>query len=183
MNVCEAGVKLTFDPEPERTLHRLCKEQREAQYRNLAIMEDIVEKDHSQEKNESQRGHNGNNGRNRAPRPIIQPDDPFMLLEEFALPPKVVQMAIRRPPIQANNFELKSVTLQMLQNILFHGLPNENPNMHLTNFIEVCDTVMYNGVTKEALRLRLFPLSLGDRAKHWLTSQPPDSITSWNDLV
>ena len=33
------------------------------------------------------------------------------------------------------------------------------------------------------LRLRLFPLSLGDRAKHWLTSQPPDSITSWNDLV
>ena len=29
----------------------------------------------------------------------------------------------------------------------------------------------------------LIPLSLGDRAKHWLTSQPPDSITSWNDLV
>ena len=55
--------------------------------------------------------------------------------------------------------------------------------MHLTNFIEVCDTVKYNGVTEEALRLRLFSLSLGDRAKHWLTSQPPDSITSWNDLV
>ena len=71
----------------------------------------------------------------------------------------------------------------MLQNILFHGLPNENPNMHLTNFLEVYDTIKYNGVTEEALRLRLFPLSLGDRAKHWLTSQPPDSITSWNDLV
>ena len=75
------------------------------------------------------------------------------------------------------------MTLQMLQNILFHGLPNENLNMHLTNFIEVCDTVKYNGVIEKALRLRLFPLSLGDRAKHWLTSQPPDSITSWNDLV
>ena len=75
------------------------------------------------------------------------------------------------------------MTLQMLQNIMFHGLPNENPNMHLTNFIKVCDTVKYNGVTEEALRLRLFPLSLGDRVKHWLTSQPPDSITSWNDLV
>ena len=86
-----------------------------------------------------------------------------MLLEEFALPPTVVQTAIQRPPIQANNFELK---LQMLQNILFHGLPSENPNMHLTNFIEVCDMVKYNGVTEEAFRLRLFPLSLGDRAKH-----------------
>ena len=106
-----------------------------------------------------------------------------MLLEEFALPPTVVQSAIRKLPIQANNFELKAVILQMLQNILFHGLPSDNPNMHLTNFIKVYDTIKYNGVTEEALRLRLFPLSLGDRAKHWLTSQPPDSITSWNDLV
>ena len=56
-------------------------------------------------------------------------------------------------------------------------------NMHLTNFIKVFNTVKYNGVAEEALRLRLFPLALGDRAKHWLTSQPPDSITSWNDLV
>ena len=106
-----------------------------------------------------------------------------MLIEEFALPPTIVQTTIRIPPIQANNFKLKSVTLQMLQNIQLHGLPNENLNMHLTNFIEVCDTVKYNGVTEEVLRLRLFPLLLSDRAKHWLIIQPPDSITSWNDLV
>ena len=106
-----------------------------------------------------------------------------MLLEEFSLPPTIVQSTIRRPLIQANNFELKIVTLQMLKNIQFYGLPSENLNAHLTNFIEVCDPVKFNGVTEEALRLRLFPLSLGDKAKHWLTSQPLDSITSWNDLV
>ena len=71
----------------------------------------------------------------------------------------------------------------MLHNIQFHGMPSENLNAHLTSFIDVCDIVKYNGVIEEALRLRLFPLSLSDRAKHWLTSQPLDSITSWNDLV
>ena len=98
-------------------------------------MQNNEEHDLSLEQNELQRGRNGNNGRNQAPRPFIQPNDPFMLLEEFSLLPTMVQTAIRRPPIQANNFELKSVTLQMLQNILFHGLPNGNPNMHLINFL------------------------------------------------
>ena len=171
------------DPKPERLLHRLRREQRTEQIREPTAMENTEEQEFGVEQNEPQRSRNGNHGRSQAPRPFIQPDDPYMLLDEFVLPPTVVQTAIRRPPIQANNFELKSVTVQMLQNILFHGLPHENPNMHLTNFLEVCDTIKYNGVTEEALRLRLFPLSLGDRAKHWLTSQPPDSITTWNDLV
>ena len=82
------------------------------------------------------------------------------------MPHIVVQSAIRRPPIQANNFELKGVTLQMVNNIKFHGLPSENLNAHLTSFIEVCDTVKYKVVIEEAFRLRLFPLSLSDRAKH-----------------
>ena len=172
-----------FDPESERTLHRLCRELREAQHRNLATMQNNEGRDQDLEQNKHQGGHNGNNRRNHAPRQFIQPDDPFMLLEEFALPPTIVQSAIRRPPIQEKNFEMKAVTLQMRQNILFHGLPSEYLYMHLTNFIEVCDTIKYNRVTKEVFKLRLFPLSLGDRAKHWLTSQPPDSITSWNDVV
>ena len=90
---------------------------------------------------------NGKNYRDHATRSFVKPDNPYMLLEEFALPPTVVQPAIRRAPIQANNFELKGVTLQMLHNIQFHGLPSENPNTHLTSFIKVCDIVKYNKVT------------------------------------
>ena len=97
-----------FDPEPERTLHRLRRELIETQQRNLANMQNNEGHDHDQEQNEPQGGHNGNNGRNHVPKPFIQPDDLFMLLEEFALPPTVVQYVIRRPPIQANNFELKA---------------------------------------------------------------------------
>ena len=101
-----------FDPELERTLHILSREQRVVQNRSLAIMENNEEQDLNLQQNVPQRGRNGNNGRNQAPMPFIHPDNPFMLLEEFSLPPTVVQTAIRQPPIQANNFELKSVTLQ-----------------------------------------------------------------------
>ena len=70
-----------------------------------------------------------------------------MLLEEFALPPTVIPSIIRRPPIQANNFQLKAMTLQLLQGIQFHRLPSEDPNTHLISFIEVCDNVKYNKLT------------------------------------
>ena len=46
----------------------------------------------------------------------------------------------------------------------------------------MCDTVKYNGVSDDAIRLRLFPFSLKNKAKHWLISKPPDSITSLDDL-
>ena len=84
-----------FDPELERTLHRLCRELRKAQQRNLATMQNNEGHVQDQEQNESQGGHNGNNGRNHAPKRCLQPDDLFMLLEEFALPPIVVQSAIQ----------------------------------------------------------------------------------------
>ena len=169
-----------FDPEPKLTLHRLRKEAHTTQSK---IMQNQEDEGQFQDRNEPQVDQNGQNHKNQATRSFVQPDNPHMLLEELALPPIVVQSAIRRPPIQANNFELKGVTLQMLHNIQFHGFPSKNPNAHLKSFIEVYHTFKYNGVTEEALRLRLFPLSLSDRAKHWLTSQPPNSINSWNDLV
>ena len=169
-----------FDHEPERTLHRLRREARTTQFETIHNQEDEGQ---FQETNELQVDQNEQNYRDQATQSFVQSDNPHMLLEEFALPPTVVQSAIRRPPIQANNFEMKGLTLQMLHNIQFHGLPSENSNAHLTIFIKVCDTVKYNRIIEEALILHLFPLSLSDRAKHWLTSQPPDSITSWNDLV
>ena len=51
------------------------------------------------------------------------------------------------------------------------------------NFLKVCDTVKYNGVSDEAICLRLFPFSLKEKAKHLLTMEPLNSITSWDKLV
>ena len=84
---------------------------------------------------------------------------------------------IRRPTIQVN-IKLKSITLQLLQGIPFHGLAHEDPNAHILNFLEVCDTAKYNEVRDDDIRLQLYPFSLKDKAKQWLISEPSDSITS-----
>ena len=103
---------------------------------------------------------------------MVQPNDQEMLWEEFVLLPTVIQSVIHIPPIQANNFELKVVTLQLLQGIQFHRLTGEDPNTHLTSFLKVCNNVKYNWVIEEVVRLRLFPLSLSNRSKQWITSEP-----------
>ena len=69
-----------------------------------------------------------------------------------------------------------------MQGIQFHGLTYEDPNAHILNFLEVCDTVKYNGVSDDAIQLRLFPFSLKEKAKHWLISETSDLIPSWDDL-
>ncbi|KAL8155728.1 hypothetical protein AgCh_000943 [Apium graveolens] len=74
--------------------------------------------------------------------------------------PKIndIQSSIIRPAIKANTFEIK-------------------------DFIEICDTFKFNDVSEDAIKLRLFPFSLRDKAKCWLHSLPPGSITNWEDLA
>ena len=77
---------------------------------------------------------------------------------------------IRRQTINANNFELKSGLISMVQQAKFSGSPLDDPNIHLKMFLEICDTVKMNGVTEDIIRLRLFPFSLRDKARGWLQS-------------
>ncbi|KAL5564772.1 hypothetical protein UlMin_027936 [Ulmus minor] len=90
---------------------------------------------------------------------------PNRALKDYSIP-NVGISSIQRPPIQANNFEIKPAIIQMIQNsIQFGGLPNDDPNLHIANFLEICDTFKHNGVTDDAVRLRLFPFSLNSKAK------------------
>ncbi|MCH99510.1 hypothetical protein A2U01_0020524 [Trifolium medium] len=73
---------------------------------------------------------------------------------------------------------------QMLQTVgQFSGMATEDPHLHLKQFLEVAGNFVIPGVTQDAFRLRLFPYSLRDRAKSWLNSLEPNSITTWNALA
>ena len=69
-----------------------------------------------------------------------------------------------------------------MQQIQFGGGPTEDLNTHLSNFLEICDTIKLNGVTEDVIRLRLFSFSLRDRAKFWLNSKPAGTFTLWTAL-
>ncbi|XP_022019258.1 uncharacterized protein LOC110919293 [Helianthus annuus] len=92
--------------------------------------------------------------------------------------------SIARPTIAAPSFEIKSSIINMLQNsVQFDGKDHEDPGRHIASFLEVCSTFKIRDVSEDAIRLRLFPFSLRDKARSWLLSLPAGSITTWNEMA
>ncbi|GJR97676.1 reverse transcriptase domain-containing protein [Tanacetum coccineum] len=92
------------------------------------------------------------------PDPIPMADDRPMA-EQLQAPTGGFESAIVVPPINAQNFELKSSLINLVQNRIFRGVPNTT------------------------IKLLLFPFSLDGVAKTWLDKEPPNSILTWDDLV
>ncbi|PIN23545.1 hypothetical protein CDL12_03728 [Handroanthus impetiginosus] len=75
--------------------------------------------------------------------------------------------------------KVKIPMIRMIQNTAqFCGLSHENSNRHIDNFLKICDTLRQEGVSKDALRLRLFFFSLLGDALDWFESLPEDFITT-----
>ncbi|GJU23074.1 reverse transcriptase domain-containing protein [Tanacetum coccineum] len=91
--------------------------------------------------------------------------------------------AIVVPPILANQFELKIGLLNLVTAIAFHGFENDDPHSHIRRFTKITQTVKLNNVPSDVVKLLLFPFSLEGAARTWLEKEPPNSITTWNDLV
>ena len=63
-------------------------------------------------------------------------------LKDYALPNESrAQTSIARLEINANNFEIKSLLIQMVQQSQFGGNAMEDPNTHLANFMDLCGTM------------------------------------------
>nr|GEU65079.1 reverse transcriptase domain-containing protein [Tanacetum cinerariifolium] len=91
--------------------------------------------------------------------------------------------AIIIPEILAENFEIKTNLLQLVQTNKFHGFERDNPHTHISNFKRMTLTLKYRDVPNDAIKLILFSYSLEGAARIWYEKEPPKSVSTWDDLV
>nr|GEZ20094.1 reverse transcriptase domain-containing protein [Tanacetum cinerariifolium] len=103
--------------------------------------------------------------------------------ELLQAPTKGYGEAIVIPEILAENFEIKTNLLQLVQTNKFHGFERDNPHTHISNFKMMTSTLKYRDVPNDAIKLMLFPYSLEGAARIWYEKEPPNSILTWDDLV
>ncbi|KAH9800697.1 hypothetical protein KPL71_000768 [Citrus sinensis] len=140
----DGSVVFQFDPEIERTVRRLQREQRNSKtvsgMNNLQDEGNLnphrplqpvnIQEEHNEHANGRQPGNNNI---------IYMADDRDRAIRDYdVLTPQVVHPGIIRPEVNAVNFELKPVMFQILQTVgQFNGLPNEDPHLHLKLFLEL----------------------------------------------
>lgn len=94
------------------------------------------------------------------------------------------QSSIVRPLISVTIFGLKPTFIQMVQqSCSFYGLPDEDPNAHLSTFFEVYDMLKPNGVSNNAIHLRVFPFSFKSKAKELLQTLPRALVATLDQLA
>ena len=60
---------------------------------------------------------------------------------------------MRQPTLYANNFELKTALITMVQQQQFTRRLSEDPNEHLGRFLRMANTVKLNGVNPDVIKL------------------------------
>ncbi|GJV14003.1 reverse transcriptase domain-containing protein [Tanacetum coccineum] len=114
--------------------------------------------------------------------PQVPIPDLCSMEELLQAPTDGVGDAIVVPPILANQFELKTGLLNLVTAISFHGFENDDPRSHIRCFTKITQTVKLNQVPPDVIKLMLFPFSFEGATRTWLDKEPPNSITTWNDL-
>ena len=84
--------------------------------------------------------------------------DERKILRDYVVPFLTAATSCIMPPtIQANNFELKSGLIQIVQHTgQFGGLTNDDPNEYIASSLEICGKQRINDVSMEVIKLKLF---------------------------
>ncbi|GJT34531.1 reverse transcriptase domain-containing protein [Tanacetum coccineum] len=91
--------------------------------------------------------------------------------------------AIVIPEILAENFEIKTNLLQLVQANKFHGFERDNPHTHIANFKRMTATLKYRDVPNDVIKLMLFPYSLEGAARIWVNTTSRESSSTTDDRI
>ncbi|KAH1250018.1 hypothetical protein GmHk_05G013272 [Glycine max] len=107
-----------------------------------------------------------------------------MTLEDYSSPiiPQYFT-SIARSEMQAANFSYPYSLIQLIQGNLFHGLPSEDPHVHLAIYIDICNTMKITGVPENTIRLNQFSFFLAGKAKIWFRSFKGNNLQTWEKVV
>nr|GEY63992.1 reverse transcriptase domain-containing protein [Tanacetum cinerariifolium] len=114
-------------------------------------------------------------------RTIVEMADNHTMTQMLQAPIEGYEDAIVIPPINANNFELKQMLINLFQSNQFTG--KQDPHNHLRFFNKVTSTFRHPKVPNTTIKLLLFPFSLEGEARIRLDKEPSRSILTWEDLV
>jgi hypothetical protein len=91
-------------------------------------------------------------------------NNPIALRDHYLPTTYTSPTCLRLPNVTATHCEIKPSTIQSLPSFL--RLSTENPYEFLSEFLAICSTIKLSRFIEDALRMRLFPFSLKERAKH-----------------
>ncbi|XP_074288866.1 uncharacterized protein LOC141614013 [Silene latifolia] len=87
---------------------------------------------------------------------------------------------------EGSNFDIRPSYINLVERNLFRGVAGEDPRMHMEIFTDYCSTIpATKGMTQEKIKEVLFPFSLTDGARTWLTDldRTTTEITDWDNLT
>ncbi|XP_017250788.1 uncharacterized protein LOC108221421 [Daucus carota subsp. sativus] len=82
---------------------------------------------------------------------------------------------------KSNSFKIKQNLLMRLP--VFHDLPTEEPNQHLSRFMNIVESMGPDMADPQILKMKAFPFTLNGSALDWLEELPVGYITSWEKLA
>ena len=85
-------------------------------------------------------------------------------------------------PILSPSYELHPSFIAIVQKLSCAGEEDENLYTHLHDFEQLCSWLLIEGMTRNTLKWKLFPLSLMGVAKHWYARHVESAHGEWEIL-
>ncbi|GJU74651.1 hypothetical protein Tco_1266056 [Tanacetum coccineum] len=94
-----------------------------------------------------------------------------------------IRLGLVKPNIGNDvEFEINSNFMRELRYKLFKGTDDEDAHQHVRRVLEITDLFHFPDVTRDAIMLRVFPITLKGPALRWINRLSAGLVTTWDLL-